>query len=166
MLTSKRTEVSSHPWAVSCDSSLCYLGDSASTPLLRHPLYSSPAPIIPQVCAFSYLPCFGSNPHAFDNVFQLLFWSLSNAILKSFSSFPLHHKVFKLKLFSYASLNTALMSFILLPPNPPCTSGRHPAGLGLTLHWVTRKHWGPSLLLVYLVVTFLLLMTQCRSFSP
>lgn len=135
MLTSKRTDVSSHPWVVSYDSSLCrywghcYLDDSASTALLRHVLLLLPD--------YSSSVCFQPSPllwfkssHTFDNVFQFLFWSLSNAILKSFSSFSLHHQVFKLKLFSYANLNTALKFSILPPPTPhkwetPSGTGPH-----------------------------------------
>lgn len=168
MLTSKRTDVSSHPWVVSYDSSLwrywgrCYLGDSASTPLLRHVLLLLPDH--PQVCAFSHLPCFGSNP--------LMLLTMSFSFY--FDPFPmpsLNHSALSPYItkflnwnYSHMSIWTQHWSFPSCPP--PHTSGRHPVGLGLTLHWVTRKHWAPSLLLVDLVATFLLLMTQHRSFSP
>lgn len=134
-------------------------------PLLSSDTFYSSSPIIPQVCAFSHLPCFGSNP--------LMLLTMSFSFY--FNPFPmpsLNHSALSPYITKFLNWNYSHMSIWTqhwsFPscPHSPHTSGRHPVGLGLTLHWVTRKHWAPFLLLVYLVATFLLLMTQHRSFSP
>lgn len=131
MLTSKRTDVSSHPWVVSYDSSLwrywgrCYLGDSASTPLLRHVLLLLPDH--PQVCAFSHLPCFGSNP--------LMLLTMSFSFY--FNPFPmpsLNHSALSPYITKFLNWNYSHMSIWTqhwsFPSCPPPHKWETPSGTG------------------------------------
>lgn len=135
MLTARRTEVSSHPWIVSYNSSLCrywghcYLGDSAPTPLLRHPWCSTP-----RVCALSYLPCFGSNP--------LVLLTMSSSFY--FDPFPmssLNHSALSPYITKFLNRNYSQMPVWTQQPTqywcfPSCS---RPAGLGLTLRGSTAQ---------------------------